>query len=618
MSTDKKEIENLLLSQDAASLDILASLLKVDYEQNLSLFLDILYEAIATLNISASNKILVSIEKLILADYQNNYKIITNSLKNIVYRISSLKIENNNEIKFIKYYLLNIIRKVNEKKKRQKHYNLYNLYYQLVFKEKDLQTIEEILKKEKDITGRKDSKGNDFLYNVLLYYATIPEEDTEEIKYFYDILILLFKYSENVLIKNSTSYYHILEKEEYQNKPHVQLIREVLSSFQDLDIKALSQRYDIQKSYREDIIREISSFKLSSDDRIFIDIPFITIDGEGATCLDDAIAMTKREDGSYNFYVAITDVPSLVPYGTNTFYDAMRRIETLYLQDEVIDLYHPSISHGICSLTKGTEKNAIVYKYHVDPDYNIDLDSMEIIKAVIRVQDTLTYDNVNKQLGLTKEESEMIEKMYYLASSLKCHNQTKEKYRQVENLLYSNALYHHSLFTDKSISANIIEESMLLVNNSLARYAKLHDLAFVYRNHISKADSALMMEINKLLKGADANISLSSREILYQNIKAFYLNAHYDSTCKGHEGLGYEHYCHATSPARRFADSYIEYLLYMQVFNQIDDKGLYALEREINEVVKHINDRKQENAKFQSEYSYLKYKEKVKKEEVIK
>lgn len=614
MNMSSKQIEDILLSSSKEKLAELDSLLGDNYEAYLSSIFEVLFNKISSGNLSDANHLIDNIEKIIFTNHYSNHKTITNIVKDTIYRISSVKIEDASELKIIKYRLLNIIRKANEKKKNSHNYNLYNLYYQLVFKEKNLSAIEEVLKKEKNITSRLDSKGRDFLYNVLFYYASLPEDNIEEINYFYNILILLFKYSEDALIRNNQKYYSLLEEDFCRNKKHVRSIRRELYSLIDIDIKALKKKYDISSHVHDEVIHEMTSFNLTHDGRKILNSHFVTIDGEGSTCLDDALAVSANKDGSYNYYVAITDIPSLVPYKSRTFYDAMRKIETLYLADEVIDLYHPLISHDICSLHTGHNKNAIIYKYLVDPNYNIDLDSMEIIKGVIQVQNRLTYDNVNKQFGLSPFEIKMLEDAYYIAMRLKQNNITKEKYRKVENLLYSNALYHHSLFADKSVSANIIEESMLLVNNSLARYANLHDLVFIYRNHITEADDNLLNEINRLLRIKDPRFAISESSPIYQDIKNFYLNAHYDIENKGHEGLGYNHYCHATSPARRFVDSYIEYLLYLQLFSRIDTETKYELENEVKEVVKHINERKRENAKFQSQYNYLKIREKIKKE----
>ena len=88
---------------------------------------------------------------------------------------------------------------------------------------------------------------------------------------------------------------------------------------------------------------------------------------------------------------------------------------------------------------------------------------------------------------------------------------------------------------------------------------------------------------------------------LISNIKSMYLNAYYSIDNKGHEGLGYDYYSHSSSPARRFTDEFNQYLTYFQVFNKItNDRDYYELEEEAREVVKHMNERKMQNDKFEN------------------
>ena len=130
-------------------------------------------------------------------------------------------------------------------------------------------------------------------------------------------------------------------------------------------------------------MKELTTFKFEIKGRKLINSNFITIDDKEAMCLDDTISLSQNKDGSYNFYVGITDIPSLIPYKSKTFYDALSKIETIYLIDKNIDLYHPCISNKLCSLLPYIPKNVIIYKYLVDPSFNLDTNSLEIIKGVI-------------------------------------------------------------------------------------------------------------------------------------------------------------------------------------------------------------------------------------------
>ena len=113
-------------------------------------------------------------------------------------------------------------------------------------------------------------------------------------------------------------------------------------------------------------------------------------------------------------------------------------------------------------------------------------------------------------------------------------------------------------------------------------------------------------EIERLLRLDKSSVSSDEYQRIVDNIKSLYLNAYYSTENKGHEGLGYDYYSHSTSSARRFADSFNQYLTHFQLFDRItNDRDYYELETMAKEVVSHINDRKRENSKFASEYNYL-------------
>ena len=601
-----KEIENILLSEREDDLSKIDTLLETNYKETLQIMFEVFFKRVLTGPSLDIDIMLSNIENIVLKQDIKNIKLIISSIKHTIYKFSKLNINENVELKNIRFRLLDIIRKLNELKDKKESESLYQAYYSIIFTEKNLSILELTLKQETNILGRKDSRGKDLFYNILDYYSNLEEENTVEIDYFREVIMLFLRSAENIFARTSKNYYELLERESCQNKKHVIEIKRWLDGFSDIDIVELKRKYDISKKVHEDIIKEISSFKLEKNGRLFVDTPFITIDDEDALCLDDALSMIQNSDGSYTYYVGITDIPSVVPYHSRTFYDAMRKIETLYLCDDVIELYHPKISHDLCSLVAGQYRNAIIYKFTTDPYFSLDLDSLEIIKGIIKVSNRLSYNDVNKQQNMSTRECKMIEDMHFLTSKLKILNSRKESYRRLENLVYPTSTYHHSIFSDKSISANIVQESMLLVNSAAPRYFSKNGYIYNYRDHRLPKEREIKKEIDRLLKmdieGLDRNEYIKTIE----NIKKMYLNAYYSIENLGHEGLGYDFYSHSSSSARRFSDSFNQYLTYFQVFEKIDsDKKYYELEETAKEVINYLNTRKRENSKFESEYNYL-------------
>lgn len=601
-----KEIESLLLSENDSNIAKLNNLLEGGYKETLKEIFSIFYNKVLSGTKEDIDIILDNIEELCLNQDAKYSKEIISSIKLTIYKFSNINVQENIEVRNVKFRLLDLIRKLNDKKEKTENDNLYNVYHSIIFKERDLKILELVLKQEKNILKRKDDKGNDLFYNVLEYYSSLLEEEVKEIEYFHDVIMLFFRLEEDIFVKNSKIYFPLLERDICKEKKHVMEITRQLYGFSSVDIKELKRKYDVSTKIHDDIIKELNSFKVTTDGRIFIDEHFITIDEEGAMCLDDALSMVQNKDGSYNFYVGITDIPSIVPYRSRTYYDALRKHETLYLCDGTVDLYHPMISHDLGSLLMGKDRNAIIYKFIADPYFDIDPDSLEIIKGVLNVGKRLSYGMVNRQESITIEECKMIENMYFLAMNLRRKNSHKDEYRKLENLINYEAIHHHSLFADKSISANIVQESMLLVNSSAPRYFSERGFIYDYRNHRLPNDKEINKEIDRLLKMNTKDMESTEYIKLIAGIKEMYLNAYYSIDNRGHEGLGYDYYSHSTSPARRFTDAYNQYLTHLQVFKKIkNDRDYYELEEEAREVVKHMNERKMQNDKFENEYNYI-------------
>ena len=101
----------------------------------------------------------------------------------------------------------------------------------------------------------------------------------------------------------------------------------------------------------------------------------------------------------------------------------------------------------------------------------------------------------------------MLENIALLSYKLRSQNKAKEMYRFIENTINSNAIWHHSMYTDKSISANIIQESMLLVNHLAPKYFLDRGLIYTYRNHKFPTDNIVNSEVDRLLNLSKTNIS---------------------------------------------------------------------------------------------------------------
>ena len=595
------EIKKILLSEKDLDINTINSYLDIDYKTTINIIFDIFYDSITSCTYTEINLILYNIELIINLQDIDKLKIINNKVREISYRLSKLNI-NTIEFKNIKLILIDLNRKMRIRKETSDNYNTYILYNHLIFNDRDLKTVELLVKNKQDILLVTDELGNNIFLNILeAYLNTTSFEDRN---YFYDVIIIFLHNLDNKLLKDKQLYLDKLSSK--KDKDYVRDIMMRIRNFGKVDEVKLERKYHISSQIHDEVLKELESFKFDVQGRTLIDTNFVTIDDKEALCLDDALSLVENKDGSYSYYVAITDIPSLIPYKSKTYYDALSRVETLYLIDKNISLYHPNIANNLCSLLPGTPKNVLAYKYLVDPSFNLDPDSIEIVKGIITVDNRLTYDMVDSGMDIDYSILDMLEKISLVTNNLRSTNTSKEEYRRIENYIKKRADYHPSNFADRSVSANIVQESMLLVNSSVPKYFAERGYLYLYRNHqIHNKEYAdhLFKELTKTYAG---KIPREEYEKMIKLLSTAYLSAYYSGENKGHEGLGYKYYSHSSSAARRFADSYDQYLTYLQLFNgPLSDKEYYDLERELHEVADHINERKRENTKFQNEYNYL-------------
>ncbi len=594
-----QELERILLT-DQIDWTSLNRLLNLNYEKTMEEIFKIFNDSFLNKSIREIDLILSNIEIIVLEQDIKYYKIIRSMITRANNQLSKDKIKNVDFIfRSFKFRLIDLNRKISEKIKASEKDNSYSIYYDWIFKQRNVDIVNFILKANKDFLNIKDNTGHDLFYNVLKYFADLDETNLEEIKYFQEIIIIFLEKINAVVIKES-QYMEVLEN---NFKRHVLDIKRKMLEISQIDLTELERKYHISSQIHDSIYQEIMQFSFDRNGRSFIKGDFITIDGEEAECLDDAICLKPNKDGTYSFYVAITDIPSIVPFKSKTFYEALKRVETIYLPDKVIDLYHPYISKNICSLLPNVDRNVIIYKYLLDPRYEVDIDSLEIIKGIINVRSRLSYRQVNKQVGIDGETLEMLGKIYMMADLLKKRNKSKEEYRRIENMIKVSAVHHHSMFADRSISANIIQESMLLVNSTAPYYFSKRGLIYIFRNHKTARNIDKMKEIKKAI---DTVLARSSSEMVSQDLdesietlKQMYLTACYGTVNEGHQGLGFGFYSHSTSSGRRFADSFNQYLTHLQVF---DGNNLPYLHEFTEEVVERINERKSEIHLFEEAY----------------
>ncbi len=391
-------------------------------------------------------------------------------------------------------------------------------------------------------------------------------------------------------------------------------IKEILGSSGDpaTDVLSIVKSLGIPTEFSDKVIRQaerVSQQLIPGDFQGRKDIrdwTMVTIDGEDSKDLDDAVSLTW-EDGVYHLGVHIADVSNYVQGGSAMDREALRRGTSVYLADRVIPMLHERLSNGICSLNAQEDRLALSCLMDLDAEGCVI--GHEIAETVIRVDRRMTYTNVQKILDrsdpeICKEYEELcplFEKMEELSALVRKRRQEKGSIDfdfpeskivlDEQGKTVSVEVYEHNR------AMELIEDFMILANETVAREFCEAQIPFVYRTHESpdpdKIEELLTFlhsqgisaqkekekisprEIQKILREVQGqpNEALVSRLTLRTMQQA-----RYTVECTGHFGLASQYYCHFTSPIRRYPDLQIHRIIKDKLRGRMNQekKELYA------------------------------------------
>ena len=339
----------------------------------------------------------------------------------------------------------------------------------------------------------------------------------------------------------------------------------------------------------------------------------VTIDGEDAKDLDDAVSLTK-EGNLYHLGVHIADVSNYVQGGSAIDREALKRGTSVYLADRVIPMLPERLSNGICSLNQGVERLAL--SCLMDIDENGTVVSHKITESVIRVDRRMSYEQVRCILedGETETSREYQEFVptFFLMKELSgilrgCrHNRGSIDFDFPESKIILNGAGRAIDVKpyETSVATEIIEDFMLLANETVAREYCKGEYPFVYRTH-ENPDPDKVEELQMLLHNQGIDVRKSGQEITPKEIQEILESiqdlpnetmisrltlrtmkqAKYTTECSGHFGLAARYYCHFTSPIRRYPDLQIHRIIRDNLRGRLTREGKTEHYREILEEV---------------------------------
>lgn len=375
-----------------------------------------------------------------------------------------------------------------------------------------------------------------------------------------------------------------------------------------VDILSFVYEYNFSPSFPNEVVEELDDIpsylteeeinkELSSGRRDLRSEEIFTIDGSDTKDIDDAISLSKLDDGKYKLGVHIADVSYYVKEGTKLDDEAYFRGTSVYLVDRVLPMLPHKLSNGICSLNENEDRFAFSCEMIIDDKG--DIGHYEIFKSIIRSRKKMTYEEVNKILeeNTTSEDYKPFEKTLLLMNELSKilrkkmirrgyieFESTEAKIKVDENC--------HPTHIESRVQRNgeeLIENFMIAANETVASSIYYKNLPGIYRVH-DKPDEKRLGEFmkflslhgyvvngkNKIDNPKDLQHILSQLEevpevrVLHDMAIRSQAKAVYSDINIGHFGLGSKCYSHFTSPIRRYPDLILHRLLKDYNYNYSD------------------------------------------------
>ena len=392
-----------------------------------------------------------------------------------------------------------------------------------------------------------------------------------------------------------------------------------------VDILSIIAKYDFSDQFPEEVMKELDNIPNEIDENDIKnrtdlrDMELFTIDGDDAKDLDDAVSLKLLESGNYELGVHIADVSFYVKENTELDKEAYNRGTSVYLVDRVLPMLPHKLSNGICSLNGGVGRFAISCIMEINEKG--DVVNYNVFPSVIKSKLRMTYKKVNDIL-----EKNIVDEQY------KPFENTLRNMKKLSDILRENKRRRGYIDFEipevkikvdekgkpielskrvQGTGEKLIEDFMIVANETVATYINNMELPFIYRVHGEPSQEKLNSFLNfvsilgykpvgKLKKSSPQSVQnllnqLKDKpefpifsELLLRSMQ----KAVYSDTNIGHFGLGSECYTHFTSPIRRYPDTTVHRLLRTYIFEgHIDNYTIDAMNVKMPVIAEHTSEK---------------------------
>lgn len=401
---------------------------------------------------------------------------------------------------------------------------------------------------------------------------------------------------------------------------------EILGHINDpgVDILSVIRRYELAVEFPEEIYAEIEHLgtevaeadKKGRED--LRDLLTITIDGADAKDLDDAVSLKRLGNGNFELGVHIADVSHYVRENTALDKEAYARGTSVYLVDRVIPMMPHKLSNGICSLNPHVDRLALSCLMEVNGRGEVV--SHRILESIINSDYRMTYTAVREILedgtpALLEQYAEILPMLEDMEELRQILGEKRRKRGSVnfdlpesKIILDENGKPIDIKPYEKSIATNMIEEFMLVCNETIAENSFWQEMPFMYRSHqepdedklekmeqflrgfgyyLRKKDGEIHpRELQKVLQKAEET---DEERIITRMVLRSMMQARYTAENGGHFGLAAKYYCHFTSPIRRYPDLEIHRMIKKMLHGELDEKASAYYRRKMPDWAKHCS-----------------------------
>ena len=380
----------------------------------------------------------------------------------------------------------------------------------------------------------------------------------------------------------------------------------------NVDMLSVAHSFGLSREFPQNVEARVSKIPQTVDEKSLVgrrDLRnqcIFTIDGDDAKDLDDAVSISTDGVGNFVLGVHIADVSHYVKPGDDVDKEAFNRGTSVYFPETVFPMLPTALSNGICSLFQGVDRLTLSCQMTVNARGKVV--DYEIFPSVINSCRRMTYANVQRifdgDKGALAEFSDVVAPLMQMKQLAEILQNKRSKRGNIDFVSKEVYFVHDNdgnvvdvLPYPHSFANQLIEEFMILANETVAEFAQVCDYPFVYRIH-EKPDEQKLAVLYSLMAGVGISVKHSQevhssvlQDALAKAEGTPYFNlindvmlrtmqkAKYSTFNSRHFGLASNCYCHFTSPIRRYADLTVHRIIKTAVTGKMTDKALCAYEQ---------------------------------------